>query len=1093
MKDEALKKEVLKELENKKITKKEAKEKLENFYKNLDLTDVIESEKEETYTFLNKEYKIKRINFFKGDIDNSKNASDFVKLIINKRKIPIYFKNRKIKKIKKICHQNNLVAGTFSQEDRFYAKKNNGIFENKHGKTILGKKAVFSFKKDEIIQKKSKVEIKKESEIYKSKLIKYVNDTFLKECEDSYKTYILNILNNNILRNIDKNGRIKDFIFKPKEFEIFKGYKNYDLYGDNLGAILKKNKDFNLVIASDTEFINIVGSNNKEECMLLSTQFAFYWQRHIYTFTFIVNKPYTAKLSINTFIQHILKFIDSQLFKINVRDNKTNKRLNITIMHHFGRADLQHYKEFYSLFYKGIALSIQGGIDSIRPIRTNIRYQNRGDREDLTYNVNINFRDTMGYCAGEKTLARQSSEQFFKKLEVDKDIDKSNMLNYLTTHTKDFLEYGDMDAIATLELGYKLWGFNCKYPFTIGQYAVNCFIDNEMEGIFGTAIENEKEIFKFLYNGIYKNDVVSSEDENGKINNKDVYTHTNISITNLLKYYTDSYHGGLNQCYTKGFFKDLTLDYDLVSAYPTLMSCIPRVNMLLPFKEFINITPEEALEKLQDFKEFNLACAVVDFDFSKVDERYKNHSCIAQKKHNNLVFTTEGQNVVVSGAELYRALDIGAITKVEKLIIPHYVKDKVFKRFYKKTIKLRNHFKKVFGKKSVQQEIIKMINNTPYGKTAQGLSKSKISSYINKIKTSDNMPSCDLTNPIYATAITSLVRCYLNDVIALIEEKGYTTHSVTTDGFICNVTSIDTLDKFTQEDGLLKEFTNKILEIGKDIQNDNNLKSLWEIKHTNEAFFNITTRGNFACNSEGVLACAGAKVLKKLSNRDKILHYLLKYEGKCQDKFLKLTTLSKMLIENEILSGVYIYKDNFFIEYDGKNIPLLNSVELTEVFIKNKKYEVLNFKSRQPKNIKEYLQFKSLLRKYKNATYTKEKFYKLIQEFNSLNTQESLPAGIIIRKPKNTEYLEVKNFLTNLITKNLNNKIIKFFKTYTRQEIIEFLNINFLEFNNKKLTKNVFEHIQKEIKKLIEAKKEIKKLEADYIELKILEHIKSKK
>jgi len=48
MKDEALKKEVLKEIENKKITKKEAKEKLENFYKNLDLTDVIESEKEAT-------------------------------------------------------------------------------------------------------------------------------------------------------------------------------------------------------------------------------------------------------------------------------------------------------------------------------------------------------------------------------------------------------------------------------------------------------------------------------------------------------------------------------------------------------------------------------------------------------------------------------------------------------------------------------------------------------------------------------------------------------------------------------------------------------------------------------------------------------------------------------------------------------------------------------------------------------------------------------------------------------------------------------------------------------------------------------------
>ena len=39
---------------------------------------------------------------------------------------------------------------------------------------------------------------------------------------------------------------------------------------------------------------------------------------------------------------------------------------------------------------------------------------------------------------------------------------------------------------------------------------------------------------------------------------------------------------------------------------------------------------------------------------------------------------------------------------------------------------------------------------------------------------------------------------------------------------------------------------------------------------------------------------------------------------------------------------------------------------------------------------------------------------------------------------------------------------------------MEFININFLEFNNKKLTKNVYENIQKQIKK-IEDKEEIKK------------------
>lgn len=115
-----------------------------------------------------------------------------------------------------------------------------------------------------------------------------------------------------------------------------------------------------------------------------------------------------------------------------------------------------------------------------------------------------------------------------------------------------------------------------------------------------------------------------------------------------------------------------------------------------------------------------------------------------------------------------------------------------------------------------------------------------------------------------------------------------------------------------------------------------------------------------------------------------------------------------------------------------------------------------------------------------------------MQEFNS---SEDVKIGKVtsVKRSKNIEYLEAKNFLTNYISNNINTKIIKFFKTYTRQEIIEFININFLEHNNKKLTKNVYENIQKEIKKQIEAKKEIKRLEADYIELKILEHIKAKK
>ena len=52
---------------------------------------------------------------------------------------------------------------------------------------------------------------------------------------------------------------------------------------------------------------------------------------------------------------------------------------------------------------------------------------------------------------------------------------------------------------------------------------------------------------------------------------------------------------------------------------------------------------------------------------------------------------------------------------------------------------------------------------------------------------------------------------------------------------------------------------------------------------------------------------------------------MLKYNGKVRDKFLKLTTLTEMLLNSEILAGIYIHKYNFFIEFDGKNIPLLET------------------------------------------------------------------------------------------------------------------------------------------------------------------------
>ena len=358
------------------------------------------------------------------------------------------------------------------------------------------------------------------------------------------------------------------------------------------------------------------------------------------------------------------------------------------------------------------------------------------------------------------------------------------------------------------------------------------------------------------------------------------------------------------------------------------------------------------------------------------------------------------------------------------------------------------------------------------------------------------MPPSEVTNPIYASIITSLVRCYLNDIIAVLNENGFVIHSVTTDGFISNAT-FEILDSISKKDEFIKDFTNRILNVANEIQ-DNKLDSLWEIKHSNDSLFNLTTRGNFAVNVEGVLACAGSKLLKKFKYRNTILHYLFKNNGKCNEKYLKLSSVKEMLLKNEALTGVYIHKGDFYLEFDGKNIPVLDTVNVVDLKLKNLNYyfiggfinyEILNFKTRQPKNVEEFTLLKGLLKKYKNATYDKNKFYKLMQEFNSADNTKEIEKNInISRSTKNIEYVIVKNFLTNYLNNKLNPTVKNFFDFYSRQEIIEFLNINFLKYNDKKLTKNVYENIQKQIKKNI-----TDKLENGNIEIKVLEFIKSQK
>ena len=62
--------------------------------------------------------------------------------------------------------------------------------------------------------------------------------------------------------------------------------------------------------------------------------------------------------------------------------------------------------------------------------------------------------------------------------------------------------------------------------------------------------------------------------------------------------------------------------------------------------------------------------------------------------------------------------------------------------------------------------------------------------------------------------------------MALLRENKIKVHSVTTDGFITDVTSIDIINNLTKNDFIIGDFTNKVLNISREIQHNSELNTI---------------------------------------------------------------------------------------------------------------------------------------------------------------------------------------------------------------------------------------------------------------------------
>ena len=238
-----------------------------------------------------------------------------------------------------------------------------------------------------------------------------------------------------------------------------------------------------------------------------------------------------------------------------------------------------------------------------------------------------------------------------------------------------------------------------------------------------------------------------------------------------LDFITETYHGGRNEQFWFGpcYEGDWT-DYDLSSAYPTAMS-------LIGFPDWKSIKNTFEIDK---FTPTSLGFACVDFEFPP-ETRYPT---LPVRTDNGLIFPLKGRSYCAA-PEIVVARELGCkMTPRHGVIIPTNNSIKVFGDFIKEAIQKRSQF----PKKSFESLFWKEVSNSTYGKTAQGLRKKRV--YDSRDREMKDLPESKITNPFFASFITSFVRALLGEILNSLPQNRLV-FSVTTDGFLTDATEAE--------------------------------------------------------------------------------------------------------------------------------------------------------------------------------------------------------------------------------------------------------------------------------------------------------------
>ena len=624
---------------------------------------------------------------------------------------------------------------------------------------------------------------------------------------------------------------------------------------------------------------------------------------------------------------------------------------NVTIVCHTGKVDLTTLKSSSDYdFYLRYISDIQGGAISLNPISRTVRSRKKGYASNkYLYPLTLNFRDTMGQApAGKKSLADLGEALKIGKLSDDS-IDKEQMDKVLNDDPCLFFEYASRDATVTVLYASSLYGYNREMAVTLTSATAKAMRESMKEYLNVKSNED----FDRIYRGVQrvKKGLVKNSVAPGFLmaSNKEPI---NERVRDILMYSSEAYHGGLNASTEIGWIEGLTNDFDLQNAYPTAMCLVPDIDWNNPIKR----TFDNVKLKLSDFKvngKYNPMLplvARVRFSFPK----QVLYPCIPVNVEGRLIYprTSKGlDSVYACGSELFLALKLGATIEIERgWVLNTLHKDGKESRSLgyavMNLVEDRRKAKKLFGSKCIEELTLKTMVNSGYGKNAQNVvDKSTWNAYEQEMT---QLGDSAITNPVSACLTTAYVRALLLATMNEADNKGYNVYSVTTDGFIADIPTVEELEAFELYgfEELTRE-SRSFLTAGTDT-------SIWEIKHHQYQLLNLTTRGNMSPTKDGVCAHNSTKSpypSGSIEDREWFIRKSLERDDRVCYKDNQWTTF-KDLSKGAMFKVVSVER-KVSMDFDLKRKPDRASFKTLTVNFNGKTYEIANFKTLPYETIEE--------------------------------------------------------------------------------------------------------------------------------------------